>query len=862
MASSTSPVLDLTHDARTIQNSFVGQSSAKSYKDCLVRIMIWLFDFHVEFISDEFIASLKVAHQEDMQSRNRKKTRTGLRQHLRTLLENVTSEGTDGHKSPIKIDGEGCITWAVTREYMTTLKKKVKVSKVLAERYAMSNTGGSKPSAVSTNSTISNEDEQIDALVLQSISSYEAVRSGLQYLHKRAGVQMTQKFEQSMAQFIAGCKRTIPKEKQELAQKITEGKEPMSVEVYEYIAKEMFESDKAEHSLFAHLFFLLDWNLMKRAENCAGCKIDHIYWNGDSLVFEFAKSKGDPDGKFVGPWHCYANPEKPHVCLVLAMAKYCLTYREVLMKNAPLFEGSHQYDRYIKLFGEFVHIYAPNLANMGVKPGDLGTHSVRKGVATMVASGCTVSPPIVSLCIRVGWVMGGVKDKYLFYEAAGDHYVGRCATTLDRLKKEFAVSPPYFDYSAIIDPLSRQEKREQVEEFLYSRLGDMNDMERTKKMMMMAFASVCFHRSYLDEHLHPQNPFRFTPMWQDLKPEVFSYARIAYPWDKTSETPAYTGIPPHVSLLAEIADMKCELKKMKERFSADINDILDDRGVGDAGFFTNKILVALDKQTATLLDQRRGENVSALAAAEKESDSNRSYVICDENEDVVVLGDVQETEAVKKIKRKQRELDTKRLVEARVQKVGLVDGRWTPLPRDFKFPRGMTMLDLIGNWYIPDSKAMTPPFCTLQPSHLATDTLRKYRRKMKAVMGLVRTNALRMNCWPGDEPKHWNRKKTSDVWNKIGNSFLLKYQTIQRGVTIDAVEGGDSSRRGDVRESERREGSRKRPAAAGGREPKRTRKNRMKTISWATIYNNCSEAGVFKSLPSTTQRRNTSTNSS
>lgn len=131
--SAASPVLDLTRDATTIQNSFVGQSSAKTYKDVLVRIMIWLFDVHVEFISDEFIDSLRVTNQEDMQSRSRKKTRTGLRKHLRTLLDNVTSEGSDGHKSPIKIEGEGCITWVVTREYMTTLKKKVKVSKVLAE---------------------------------------------------------------------------------------------------------------------------------------------------------------------------------------------------------------------------------------------------------------------------------------------------------------------------------------------------------------------------------------------------------------------------------------------------------------------------------------------------------------------------------------------------------------------------------------------------------------------------------------------------------------------------------------------------------------------------------------------------------
>ena len=80
-----------------------------------------------------------------------------------------------------------------------------------------------------------------------------------------------------MDQYIAGCKRKIQTEKQELAQKITEGKDPMSVETFEYIKKEMFLSDTAEELLFAHLFFLLDWNLMKRAENYAGFKINHIH---------------------------------------------------------------------------------------------------------------------------------------------------------------------------------------------------------------------------------------------------------------------------------------------------------------------------------------------------------------------------------------------------------------------------------------------------------------------------------------------------------------------------------------------------------------------------------------------------------
>ena len=64
----------------------------------------------------------------------------------------------------------------------------------------------------------------------------------------------------------------------------------------------------------------------------------------------------------------------------------------------------------------------------GFEDGDLGSHSCHKGVVIMVAAGSTVSPSIVSLCIRAGLIPGGgMKDKYL--------------------SKAFPVSPAYFDYS-------------------------------------------------------------------------------------------------------------------------------------------------------------------------------------------------------------------------------------------------------------------------------------------------------------------------------------------------------------------------------------------------------------------------------
>ena len=65
----------------------------------------------------------------------------------------------------------------------------------------------------------------------------------------------------------------------------------------------------------------------------------------------------------------------------------------------------------------------------------------------MIATGCTVSPPIASLYIRAGWVMEGVIDKCILRENERDQYDKRCESCLNMLTKEFAVSPPCFDFS-------------------------------------------------------------------------------------------------------------------------------------------------------------------------------------------------------------------------------------------------------------------------------------------------------------------------------------------------------------------------------------------------------------------------------
>ena len=81
-----------------------------------------------------------------------------------------------------------------------------------------------------------------------------------------------------------------------------------------------------------------------------------------------------------------------------------------------------------------------------VDPDELGTHSVRKGAATYCCAGVHPGPPIVSVCLRAGWKIGRVKERYLKYENAGDELVGSSLTGIPPTSCEFGISPVFILY--------------------------------------------------------------------------------------------------------------------------------------------------------------------------------------------------------------------------------------------------------------------------------------------------------------------------------------------------------------------------------------------------------------------------------
>ena len=273
-------------------------------------------------------------------------------------------------------------------------------------------------------------------MVHQSSAQYRVIRSTINYVYILTRVQMTEIMKRELSTFIVGMERIIIAEKQIIGIKFSEEKN-ISFEEYELLAKTLFES-REKRNIFSHPFLVLDWCLMKRAENCVNSKINHIHFHGDCLVFEFKNYKGHPKGeKNLGPCRVYTNPSKMWLCPVLSLSRYLFCYPNVLKGDVPLFRGKSQYTQYATWLTNLVKILDIQLKIIIFEAGYLGSHSCCKGVATMVSAGCTVYPPISVIFIWAGCILGGVKNKYLYRENTGDQYFGCCFSYLDQLKIHF-----------------------------------------------------------------------------------------------------------------------------------------------------------------------------------------------------------------------------------------------------------------------------------------------------------------------------------------------------------------------------------------------------------------------------------------
>ena len=134
-----------------------------------------------------------------------------------------------------------------------------------------------------------------DMLLYYRKRFYDTIRCSIAHLFRIGGIKQSEELRFKMSSFTCGLKRTIAVEKREVGLKLGEGKDKMGFETYQKIAELLFKAGGSEN-IFAHCFLVLEWNLMARADNIVYTNISHTEWQGDSLVFYFARTKGDQEG--------------------------------------------------------------------------------------------------------------------------------------------------------------------------------------------------------------------------------------------------------------------------------------------------------------------------------------------------------------------------------------------------------------------------------------------------------------------------------------------------------------------------------------------------------------------------------------
>lgn len=126
--------------------------------------------------------------------------------------------------------------------------------------------------------------------------------------------------------FNKGHKRKIAELKKDGAMDQHKGKVGFSFGAFVFLAK-VFLEEFGSATNYAHIFFILTWNLIARAITVAGMKYDYMHMdNNDMIEVLSPRNKADQAGDRVEEGKdVAANPFIPCICPVLALARHVVS---------------------------------------------------------------------------------------------------------------------------------------------------------------------------------------------------------------------------------------------------------------------------------------------------------------------------------------------------------------------------------------------------------------------------------------------------------------------------------------------------------------------------------------------------------
>ncbi|KAH9133211.1 hypothetical protein AeRB84_020668 [Aphanomyces euteiches] len=312
---------------------------------------------------------------------------------------------------------------------------------------------------------------------------------------------------------------------------------------------------------------------MCRSKSTETIRFDHFSCEDDAIGVTFHKTKTKQQGTTnKDPKHCFANPLKPAICLFTALGIYLASHTQLSPVN--LFPGSNQKDRFGKCLSKLLD-GETNIKQSKKKA--IGTLSVRKGAATFCSSGSTGGPSIVSVCLRCGWSLGNVMERYFCYESAGDQFAGRVVAGLPVNSANFSVLPPHFPNPD--DPV--------VVEALKVVFPSLHALFHLQGVLRLCLASIVYHHEFLVSTLPSTHALLSSTLFRNNS--ILQRLKCIVQHGCESTTLQASGVPPHVELYRTLAKQEQSLLSIPRVVLDGVRQIIEENGFA-AGQITREFL--------------------------------------------------------------------------------------------------------------------------------------------------------------------------------------------------------------------------------------------------------------------------------
>ena len=266
--------------------------------------------------------------------------------------------------------------------------------------------------------------------------------------------------------------------------------------------------------------------------------------------------------------------------------------------------------------------------------------------------------------------------------------------------------------------------------------GHSNISGEVFQLLYYCFVSLCYHYNFLVGILPKRNKLQASPFFINLPNYARGAAAVQFPWNKTAATPTFTGLPPHVCILAHPEGLKVKMEHAGDRIISQVKDDLNGRRLGSQSYFDKEEIIAKMGEFHQEMIWRVEVVGRKLSASLQGGDVGRH------NEDVMVGG---VSDSVSTITNS----SALTIVEpscGRKFQFFFSAGNLSRVPVDFVFPK-MTLCTLITSWFCGNESTKTVPFKMLRATEIKNKKERYKLFQMKTLMLAVEIAAERAGVW-------------------------------------------------------------------------------------------------------------------